>query len=74
MRSHNDAAIGKGRRIYFKDHGWVNATVANLEGLASDATISGPAVLESGFTSIVIDPGAKVRHDPSGTLVIEITA
>lgn len=70
MRSHNDAAIGKGRRVYFKDHGWMNATVA---GLASDATISGPAILESGFTSIVIDPGAKVRRDPSGTLVIEIT-
>ena len=72
MRSQDDAAIGRDRQVYFKDRGWVKTKVASIAALTGDALISGPAILESGFTSIVIDPGATVRHDASGTLVIEV--
>lgn len=72
MKSHDDKAIGQDRQVYFKDTGWVRAKVASIDALAGDAVIEGPAILESGFTSIVIDPGARVTRDQSGTLVIDI--
>jgi hypothetical protein len=36
--------------------------------------VKGPAIVESGFTSVVIDPGASARKDPNGCLVIEVAA
>jgi N-methylhydantoinase A len=72
MKSHDDKAIGQDRQVYFKDTGWVKAKVASIDALAGNAAIEGPAILESGFTSIVIDPGATVARDASGTLVIDI--
>ncbi|MFZ5674774.1 MAG: hydantoinase/oxoprolinase family protein [Pseudomonadota bacterium] len=72
MKSHDDKAIGQDRQVYFKETGWVKAKVASIDALDGDAAIAGPAILESGFTSIVIDPGATVARDGSGTLVIDI--
>ncbi|QIG52432.1 hydantoinase/oxoprolinase family protein [Nordella sp. HKS 07] len=74
MRHQQDGAIGQDRQVYFKDSGWVKAKVASIDALAGDAVVEGPAILESGFTSIVIDPGARVARDRSGTLVIDIGA
>lgn len=74
MRHQQDGAIGQDRQVYFKDTGWVKAKVASIDALAGDTVIEGPAILESGFTSIVIDPGATVVCDPSGTLVIDIAS
>lgn len=67
-----DDASAAGRRAYFRGHGWLDTTVRRLETLGNDETVIGPAIVESGFTSIVIDPGAKARRDPSGTLVIDL--
>jgi hypothetical protein len=36
--------------------------------------VKGPAIVESGFTSVVIDPGSFARKDPSGCLVIDVAA
>jgi len=74
MRHQQGGAIGQDRQVYFKDSGWVKAKVASIDALAGDAVVEGPAILESGFTSIVIDPGARVARDRSGTLVIDIGA
>lgn len=74
MRGETDSAVGQDRQVYFKDTGWVRAKVASIDALEGDAVVEGPAILESGFTSIVIDPGAKVGRDASGTLVIDIAA
>jgi N-methylhydantoinase A len=43
-----------------------------LEAVPVGASLSGPAIVESDFTSIVIEPGATARRDISGNLVIEI--
>ena len=46
--------------------------VFRFEMIPADATIVGPAIVESRFTSIVIDPGATAVRDDLGTLVIDV--
>ncbi|HQZ12428.1 MAG TPA: hydantoinase/oxoprolinase family protein [Devosia sp.] len=72
MRTQGTGTVGKGRPAYFKETGWIDTRVVSLDDLAGDAVIIGPAILESGFTSIVVDPGARVTRDAVGTLAIEI--
>jgi N-methylhydantoinase A len=65
-----EARIGGKRRVYFADHGWVEATVERFEEVAPEATVAGPAVIESSFTTVVLDPGALARRTASGSLAI----
>jgi N-methylhydantoinase A len=46
--------------------------VFRFEAMPADAAIAGPAIVESSFTSIVIDPGATAVRDGLGTLVIDV--
>ena len=48
--------------------------VHRFEAIPVGAEIAGPAIVESSFTSIVIDPGASARRDALGTLVIDVGA
>lgn len=61
-----------GRPVYFTATGWVDAEVHRFETLPIDAEIEGPAIVESGFTSVVVDPGASARRDATGTLIINV--
>jgi N-methylhydantoinase A len=58
------------RRVYFAGHGWVEAAVRRFEALAEGEVIDGPAVIESSFSTVVIDPGAAARRMPSGSLSV----
>ncbi|MBS1886195.1 MAG: hydantoinase/oxoprolinase family protein [Actinobacteria bacterium] len=62
------------RRVYFPDHGWADAQVVHLDAMRSDASVAGPAVIESPFTTVVVDPGASARRAESGSLVLTIPA
>jgi N-methylhydantoinase A len=62
------------RRVYFHPVGWTRAAVHGFGTLAPDLVVKGPAIVESGFTSVVVDPGASVRKDQTGCLVIEVGA
>ena len=62
------------RSVYFHPKGWMRSAVRRLETLEPDLAVMGPAVVESGFTSVVIDPGASARKDQTGCLVIDVTA
>jgi N-methylhydantoinase A len=68
----NDA-IGA-RRIYFGGAGWRQAMVYPLEAFSDALVVSGPAIIEAGFASIVVDPGASVRRDAKGSLAIDVGA
>jgi N-methylhydantoinase A len=61
-----------GRPVYFAATGWVDAGVHRFETLPIDVEIEGPAIVESGFTSVVVDPGASARRDATGTLIINV--
>ena len=62
------------RLVYFRRAGWTHAGVHAFETLAPDSIVKGPAIVESGFTSVVIDPGASARKDRTGCLVVEVGA
>ncbi len=64
-------AIAK-RPVYFPGIGWTDAAIHRFEALAEADAITGPAIVESAFTSVVIDPGVTARRDAMGTLVADL--
>ena len=60
------------RPIHFLDAGWVDAKVYRFESVSEGMTLTGPLVVESDFTSIVVDPGATASRDRLGNLVITV--
>ena len=57
------------RPAYFAGIGQVDAAILRLEAIAPGAPIAGPAIVESSFTTVVLDPGASAERAPSGSLV-----
>ena len=62
--------IAHSRPVYFSDSGLVEAQVVHFDGMGPGETVAGPAIIESSFTTVVIDPGAKAERRPSGSLLI----
>jgi len=60
------------RRVYFRQSGWVEVAVLRFEDLDAGAQVRGPAVVESAFTSVVLDPGSVATMDENHSLVIEV--
>lgn len=60
------------RPVYFAGIGWTDAAVHRFEALTEADAVVGPAIVESDFTSIVIDPGITARRDATGTLVVDL--
>ncbi|MBS1868601.1 MAG: hydantoinase/oxoprolinase family protein [Actinobacteria bacterium] len=61
------------RPIYIRGEGWVDATIADVDQLAVDATVTGPAVIGSSFTTVVVERGFAARRSAAGSLVITRT-
>ncbi|MSP82466.1 MAG: hydantoinase/oxoprolinase family protein [Alphaproteobacteria bacterium] len=62
------------RKIYLAGQGWTEARVRGFASLSTETPLAGPAIVESPFTTVVIDPGASVRRARSGGLVIDLVA
>ncbi len=60
------------RPVHFLGTGWIESDVWRLESIPEGQTVDGPAIVESDFTSIVIDPGAQAWRDVAGNLVIHV--
>ena len=58
------------RKAYFSQLGFVDVNVRRFETMNVDEEIKGPAIIESAFTTVVIDPGAIVTRRESGSLSI----
>jgi N-methylhydantoinase A len=58
------------RRAFFAGVGEVEAAIRRLEAMDVDERIEGPAIVESSFTTIVLNPGASAVRAASGSLVI----
>ena len=63
-------ATSSSRRAYFSGHGFVDAAVHRFEAIAVGAQIAGPAIVESSFTTVVLQPGATAQRRASGSLAI----
>lgn len=59
------------RPIYYHGHGRVDTPILRLEAMPTDETRQGPAIIESPFTTIVVDPEARFRRSSAGSIVIE---
>ena len=64
-----DAAL-RGHRRVFGDHGWEERPVYGFEELAPGAIVTGPALLESTTTTIVVEAGSTVTIDRFGGAVL----
>jgi N-methylhydantoinase A len=64
------AAPLKTRPAYFALTGWSDVSIRRFASLAVGETLSGPAIVESRFTSVVINPGATFQRSAQGNLVV----
>jgi N-methylhydantoinase A len=68
-REHGHSSSGM-RGVYFSGIGKVNAAILRLEAMAPGAQFAGPAIIESSFTTIVLNPGASAERTASGSLAV----
>ena len=73
-RPADDQKQPRRRRIYLDDQGWVEAAIHRFEAIPIGAEIVGPAVIESSFTTIVVDPAARAIRRLLGSLAITPSA
>ncbi|HTA36917.1 MAG TPA: hydantoinase/oxoprolinase family protein, partial [Solirubrobacteraceae bacterium] len=66
-RGHSSSGM---RGVYFSGIGKVNAAILRLEAMAPGAQFAGPAIIESSFTTIVLNPGASAERTASGSLAV----
>jgi N-methylhydantoinase A len=59
------------RTAYFDDVGSVEVPIHELGALPVGEVHAGPAIIETAFTTIVVDPAATYWHAPSGSLIIK---
>jgi N-methylhydantoinase A len=63
-------ALRSERRIYLDD--WVTTPVYDFDALAPAQTISGPAIVESAMTTVLLRPGERATVTPQGWLDITL--
>ena len=70
----NDAAVSPApvgtRRVYLG--AWHEVPVYDIASLASGARLDGPAILESGFTTILVETGNSITVDGAGGIEIHV--
>lgn len=63
-------SVDGSRKVYFSGHGHVDATVRRFEVMKEGEVLQGPAIIESPFTTVVVDPGATAERRASGSVSI----
>jgi N-methylhydantoinase A len=61
---------GRARDVFFQTHGLMSADVLQFEAVEVGADVEGPVIVEAPFTTVVVDPGARVTRAASGSLII----
>ena len=59
------------RPMVFRETGRIAAPAYRLETLGTEAQITGPAVIDSTFTTVVLPPGARAARMTDGRLVVK---
>lgn len=71
-RTRHDAGLAHGtRECHFGGLGVLETNIVWFESMQPDETVTGPAIVESPFTTVVVDPGAEIRRTLQGNLVIK---
>lgn len=66
-----DARAASTRPVFFADAGRVDAAVVHMDALERGQRVEGPAIVESSFTTTVVDPGATAERTPNGSLLVD---
>ena len=74
ISSAGKAKLNASRPVFFEKIGWVDTKVFSFEHIDTSEIISGPAIVESSFTTVVIEPGSKSYIDQAGSLIIEVSS
>jgi len=69
----SNVEVPEHREAYFSDGGLTKARVLRFEDMSRGKEVPGPAIIESSFTTVVVDPGASAVRSASGSLVINST-
>ena len=69
---HAKPAKEKGRRKIYLD-GWVDAPVYEIGDLSPGVSVAGPAVLESDFTTVLVEAGDTANIDPYGGIELLVS-
>ncbi|MGO9769506.1 MAG: hydantoinase/oxoprolinase family protein [Roseiarcus sp.] len=72
MSDRSDGKPRTARRAYFAGGGWCEAAVCHLESLRVGERVDGPSIIESPFTTIVLEPNATAVRRPSGSLSVDV--
>jgi N-methylhydantoinase A len=68
------ASDRRSREVFFRGHGFVDATVVRRAALAPGESIEGPALIEEEGSTTLVAPGMRVERDPQGSLIITTEA
>ncbi len=60
------------REVNFGDRGTLDADVVWFEAMQPNEVVTGPAIVDSPFTTVVVDPGADIRRTILGNLVVKV--
>jgi len=59
------------RPAYFRQAGWIDTPLYRLEALQPDMFYQGPSIVESPFTTVVVDPLSVFKLTPGGSLLVK---
>jgi len=59
------------RKVFFAQTGWIDTPIQRLETMTDETVVIGPAIIESSFTTVVIDPGAQARRTSGGGVSVK---
>jgi N-methylhydantoinase A len=66
------AATLPSREAYFKETGLVRTAVLHRDALTHGDSGTGPVIIESADTTIVVPPGWQWRADEGGFIILEV--
>jgi N-methylhydantoinase A len=58
------------RPVYVSGRGWIEARIARFEAMRPGQELQGPAIVESSFTTVVVDPGTTAVRTAGGGLKV----
>ena len=64
--------ITKRRKAFFEGKGLLNVPVQIFERIQKNQVVKGPSIIESPFTTIVLDPGSRATRTNKGSLIINV--
>lgn len=65
------SAAQRTRRAWFGEAGWLEVPVHAFGAISGE--LAGPAIVESPFTSVVLEPGTRFTRSAAGNLVVHAT-